>query len=141
MWWGIERDVDLSLPGRIWQKRRRIWRCGREPGRFRLEPFHLRDETVASPRERFDVTRTLRRVAESFTQFVHGGIKAVIEIHERICWPEPSAQFLSRDKFAWPAEQASQNLKRLAHQPHPGSKFPKFVGVQVNLKGTKARPI
>jgi hypothetical protein len=67
-------------------------------------------------------------------QSLDGGIETVIEVHERICWPELAAQFLSSNQFSRSFKQRSQQLKRLFLQLYLLSPLAQFPGVEIDLE-------
>lgn len=75
--------------------------------------FQLPDEPITAARNCLHVPRRSRGIPEDFTNPVYGVIYPMIEIDEGVFRPELAAQFLTRDKFALPADEIDQQLGRL----------------------------
>jgi hypothetical protein len=70
-------------------------------------------------------------------QPLDGGIQAMIEVNERVRWPELAAQFLSSDYFARPFKQRRQYLKRLFLELYLLSLPAQFAGAEIDLERTE----
>src|SRR5581483_5923245 len=102
-------------------------------------PSYVGNETVSSPRKRFNETRTARRVAKRFSNLVDRSIQAVIEVSKGIRRPKLLPEFLSQNCFAGSLEQEDEYCKRLVLEAESSSLFAQFVSVQVNFKDAEAR--
>jgi hypothetical protein len=50
---------------------------------------------------------------QGHTQFLDGGIDAVIELHNRVVRPQPHPDLLAQHYFAWMFKQQKEDLNRL----------------------------
>ena len=73
-----------------------------------------RDETVALASECLDEAWRFGRVTQRRPESLDGGVEAVLEIHERLGWPEPLLQLLTIDYFAGTLDECCQQFDRLA---------------------------
>ena len=55
---------------------------------------------IPAPRERTDVLRSIRVVAQRLAQFIDGHPEAVIEILDGIVGPDPLTEFVPRNHLA-----------------------------------------
>jgi hypothetical protein len=79
--------------------------------------FDLREEAVASTCNGFHKSGTLGGVAKGLTEFVNRFIEPVVEIHERVCWPEFFLKFLASYDFSRVLKQDRQDLQGLLLKP------------------------
>ena len=82
-------------------------RCGRR--------VHLPDEPVSDARQRLDVARRLRIVAQHRAQLANHGIQAVVEIDHAL-GPQHFDQPLARDDFTRMRQQLHEHTQRLLGQ-------------------------
>ena len=61
----------------------------------------------------------------------------MVEINERVRWPEFLAQFLARHQFAGTKDERLQNFKGLVLQTDLPTSFAELVVAQVNLEDPK----
>ena len=121
-------------PSRI-ARRRRTLGSG-----VRMNSLHGGDKSIAAPRQRLNVTRVLVRIAERAPQRLDGGVYAMLEIHERVGWPQAALQFFSRKQLAGLFEQQRENLKGPAGETDFPSVFAYFARAKVNVVGVEAKP-
>ena len=77
------------------------------------------DEAIAAPGQGLDELRRFGRIPECLAGLLDRRVQAVLEVHERVGFPEPFAQLLARADLARPFEQQRQDLSRLLLQPDP----------------------
>ena len=70
-----------------------------------LNLLHRCIETVADPRQRFDVTGFGGGIVERGAELADGGVEAMLEIHKRVVGPELAANLLAGDDVAGADEQ------------------------------------
>ena len=107
--------------------------CGK--GRRRRQQSHRGDESVAAPRQRFHEGRGFGRISERPPDLFHGGVQTVVEVHERVGWPEPLAQILASDDVARSIQQRRQYLRGLLLELHPAA-----VAVQLPARAVEHEP-
>ena len=78
--------------------------------RWALDRLDGSDEPVTPTCECFNELRRLGGVAKRLTRFLDGRVQAVFEIDECVALPQPLAQILARDEFAWVFEQRDEDL-------------------------------
>src|SRR5690348_12103067 len=101
--------------------------------------MHLRDESVADSREGLNVSRNLCRITERLTQLFYGCVYAVLKIYEGFGWPEPFANILSRQDFAWPLKQHDEYLKGLPMQLELCPKLPQLPLLRAYFEGLEPK--
>ncbi len=62
----------------------------------------------------------------------------MVEIHERVGWPEPLAQFFPSDDAASTFEKQRQYRKRLVLKTDPAPLLAEFSKIQIGFKDPKA---
>lgn len=92
------------------------------------------DETVAAAGERFDEARRFRRIAKRLAHFLDRGVEPVLEIDERVGFPQPFAELFAGDDLAGAREQRLEHLTRLLLQPHAAALVEEFPGAHVELE-------
>src|SRR5215470_9357270 len=100
------------------------------------DPFNRCKKAVTAAGQGFDISRLFCRIAQRFTQLIHGGIQSVVEIYEGVGRPKPSPQFFASDQLPRFGQEYCQDFEWLAHQPDPDPLFPELVSVNVGLKPT-----
>jgi hypothetical protein len=73
--------------------------------------FDRYDETVTAARKGLNKLRTIGGISEGFSQSIHGGVYAVIEVDESVRRPELFAEFFPSHEVARVFQQQSQDLK------------------------------
>src|SRR5205809_7946068 len=96
------------------------------------------DEPVTPAREGLDVTGGLGRVAQGLPQLPHGRVEAVVEVDERIRWPELVPQLLSGHHLARTLQEQGQQAKRLILQTDLQSLPAQLPGGEVDFEGPEA---
>src|SRR3954468_20168814 len=99
--------------------------------RCRDRVLNGRDKPVATPRQCFDESRILRRIAQRIAQFTDSAIDCVVEIDKRAAVPEFFLNLLPRDYFAGAFEQEKKDLKRLLLDFDAYAALPKFARTAV----------
>jgi len=64
-------------------------------------------------RDRFDVPRNFRVVAQRLPQFPESCAKTLVKINEGIGWPQLAANFVAADHFSGAVQQHEKKLRRL----------------------------
>lgn len=90
---------------------------------FKIERLHRGEEAVPATWKGFDEARIRGAVPKSIAELVDSGVEAVIEIDERVGWPEPLAEFFASHNVPGTFEQRGQNPERLFLNP----KLPTFT--------------
>jgi hypothetical protein len=70
------------------------------------------DEAITPSRQRFDVARRVRLVAQRQAQFAHGHVQTIVEIHHAL-GPEHLHQTIARDHLSRIAQQLDQDAQGL----------------------------
>src|SRR5438067_2370311 len=81
--------------------------------RARFDPIHRHLQTVATARHRFHVLGLLRGVLQRQPYFLDGGIDAVVELDNRVIWPELTPDLLARHHLTGMFKQHLKNLEGL----------------------------
>jgi hypothetical protein len=63
-----------------------------------------------------------------------GGVQTVLEVYERIGWPELVSELISRDQFPGSLEQHGKNLDRLPLHLNLASIFAKFTRAEIEFE-------
>jgi hypothetical protein len=92
------------------------------------------DEPVAAARHRLDELRLVGVVAERRAQPLHGGIQAVLEIHEGAGRPQPLANAVAGDHVSGLLEQQLQDLEGLVLQARAPVRRAQLAGVDVEFE-------
>ena len=61
----------------------------------------------------------------------------MIEVDERVPWPELAAQFLASNQFSRSFKQGRQQLKRLFLEPYLLSSLAQLPCVEIDLEGAE----
>src|SRR5580693_6326185 len=85
-------------------------------------------KSVPMARGGFDITWTLRGIAQREPQLGHRFVEAAVEIHEGVGRPQPLTQFFPRHHFARMLCQQGENLKRLLLQFDSNAAFAQLTG-------------
>src|SRR5580700_7232412 len=94
-------------------------------------------KSVPVARDGFDITWTLRGIAQREPQLGHRFVEAAVEIHEGVDRPQSLAQFFPRHHFASMLCQQGENVKRLFLQFDSNAALAQLAGPQVNLKNAE----
>jgi hypothetical protein len=95
---------------------------------------HLRQETVANPRQRPDEPWRGGGVIQAVPQPFDRRVYAVVELDHRAVRPQPFAYLFAGDYFPRPLEQHDEDLERLVWQAHPRPMLAQLAGVEVQFK-------
>ena len=106
-----------------------------------VRPYDRRDEAISTPCQGFDEPWIVGRIAQRLAQFRHGGIHAVVEVHEGILRPQLLLQFLARHDLARMLQQHLEHLKGLLLQPDLEAALAQFACAQVNFKNPEAHEV
>ena len=74
---------------------------------------YLRDEAITSSRERLDKSRVFSGIVQSLPKSFDGGVQTVLEVHERIAWPELVFEIVSSHQFPRLVKQHGKDLNWL----------------------------
>jgi len=97
----------------------------------------LREKAIATPSHRFDKTRSLRGIAEGFSNLVDSFVQPLIEIDKRVSRPEFFLQFFPRYDLAAVFEQYRQDLKGLLLKPNLQAVLAQFARTEIHFKDPK----
>src|SRR5271156_454721 len=105
-----------------------------------LGNFDVREKAVAPPRNGFNKTGTLRRVAESFTDFADRFVESVVKIHESVRGPKSFLKFIAGYDLAGVLKQQRQKLEGLFLKANSKPVLAQFAGAKIQLENAKAVP-
>src|SRR5215471_812147 len=100
-------------------------------------PLHLRNESIAPPRQGLDISRLIRSVPQCVTQSLYSGVDAVIEFDDGGIRPEASPYLVAGHHVSLPFEQHPQDLERLLRQADACTALTQFAKAYVQLKGSE----
>src|SRR5262249_51276055 len=95
------------------------------------------DETVPAARQRLDEARAARLVAERLTQSGDGIVQTVVEIDERVRWPQPRSEVLALDDLIGMLEQNREQFQREPLNRDALAALPQFAGCDVEFEETE----
>ena len=87
---------------------------------------HRRHKPVAPPRNRFNVSRLFRIVAQRHANLIHARIDPTIKIHKRIPAPKALPDFIAANNLAGPFGKQLQHAERLRMDFQRNSGFTQF---------------
>lgn len=102
---------------------------------------HRRNKAIPNPRNRLDIARRIRQIAQRVAKFLHRFIQAMIEINEHILRPQPLAKLLARNYFSRALQQHRQQLNRLLRQPDSCPALAKLTRSHIEFKKTEAEDV
>jgi len=100
-----------------------------------LLPFNWCDQSVSAARERLNILRMIRRVAEGSPENPDSHIDAMVKLDDGVIWPKPFSYFLTGYNLTSSFDEHSQNLKWLL--PENGFAIAIFYSCRVELTGTE----
>jgi len=103
--------------------------------RGRRNNLHRGDEPVAAPRQRLDVARFIRRVAQRPAQRLDGRVDAVLELDNRVVRPQAPLQLLACHQFARTRQQHGQHFHGLTGKLDLQPMLAQFQRMPVKLEG------
>ena len=108
-----------------------------------FEHVHLRDEAITSTRERLNKSGVFSGIMQSLPKSFDGGVQTVLEVYERIAWPELVFELFSSDQFPRLLEQHGKNLNRLPLNFNLASMLAKLTRPEIEFEilemdGTRA---
>src|SRR5262249_14896317 len=92
-----------------------------------------RNKAIAFTCNSLDVLRTFDRIVKGYPKFPHSHIQPVLEIHENICTPDCALQLCTCHQFAWPLQQAHQQVPGLRFESHTSAKLSQLVSGGIRL--------
>src|SRR5215813_2714635 len=99
-----------------------------------------RNEPVAAPSNNgFDVSRLVRRIAQSLAQFIHRRVKTMFEVTSSCSLPKALAQILTRHRLSGHGQKRFQNLPGLRGKFDPMPMLPELPRREVIFKRPKAQ--
>jgi len=98
-------------------------------------PLDRDEEPISAARERLNILRIVRRVAEGSPENSDSHIDAMVKIDDGVIWPKPFSYFLTGYNLALSFDEHSQNLKWLL--PEKGFEIAIYHSCRVELTGTE----
>jgi hypothetical protein len=95
------------------------------------------DKAIPPARNRFDIQGLTGVVTESFAEFLHGRIQAVVYFLDGVARPEFLRQLLAGDQLSWPLNQKPENTDGLALDVEANSMLVDFAGLEIDPKWAK----
>ena len=92
---------------------------------------HWSDETVTPARQGFYIPGIVGSISERVPETLDGGVQAMIEVHERVRWPELGVQFFAGDHLPWSVKKGQEYLEGLILQTDAGAVSAKFTRTHV----------
>ena len=99
--------------------------------------FHFGDETVAFPRNCFDVGGNVIGVAEDPAELVDGGIDVSLEVDVGVRRPQTDPQRVTQNHLARSFEQSCQDFINLSRDAQAGAVAKQLLPLEVQVKRTK----
>jgi|SRR5580692_7227291 hypothetical protein len=119
---------------------RRVRLCGefRDANRGFLGNFDIREEAVSPPSNGFNKAGTLRRVAESLTDFADRFVEPMVKIHESVRGPEFFLKLLPGYDLAGMLKQHRQDLEWLFLKANSKAMLAQFASAKIQFEYRKA---
>src|ERR1700740_2645158 len=95
------------------------------------------EKPVAAARQRLHIPRLLGGIAKGFSNFVDGGVQALVEVHEGVGGPQLLTKFLAGDDSAGVFEQQREHLEGLILQANLQPILSQLAGREVRLKNSE----
>jgi hypothetical protein len=87
---------------------------------------------------RLDESRTRRKIPYRITYLPDGDVEAVVEVDERIVWPEFPPELLTGDELTMARHEHPENLPRLVLQADSSPRFPQITRRRIELERAKS---
>jgi hypothetical protein len=113
-----------------WLVRRLVKRLG----------FNRRDEAVTAPRNRLDVSRTIRIVPESRPDLVDAEINAAIEVNKRVVSPDTLLNLRTADDFSRPLREHMQDNELLWLEFEKDTALSQLLRIWIQFEGSEVNP-
>src|SRR5579862_6800658 len=101
--------------------------------------LHGRNETIATPRQSFDVTWTRCRITQYLAQLIYSRVQAVVKIHKCVGRPEFLADLFACDHIAGSLQQQREHAERLLLQTQLRSILAQFPRCEIELEDAEPR--
>ena len=120
-----------------------MWQSGefRAANRGFLGNFDIREEAVSPPSNGFNKAGTLRRVAESLTDFADRFVETVVEIHEGVRGPEFLLKLFPSHDLTGVLKHHRQELEGLFLKPYSQSVLAQFARAKIQFENPKTEPL
>ena len=93
----------------------------------------MRNETITPSRQRFDIPRIFRRIAQRIANAVYGAVQVVIEVYKAV-GPKPLLQLLASDDCAGMLKENGEDLERLTAELQLEAALAQFYGIEVYVE-------
>src|ERR1700722_17758663 len=103
----------------------------------RLNFIDAFDESISTPRQSLDITRSVCRIPKSCANPRNRIVQAVVEIDESVGRPDLRPKFFSRHQIPGTLQESSQYLQRLALQAQFRSSFAQLTSADVQFENVK----
>jgi hypothetical protein len=85
--------------------------------------------------------RRFRFIAESLPEFFDRSVQSLLEVNERVFWPQAFVQFFAGYKYAGMFEKNGENVDGLGLEFETEAVAKKFSGVKVNFEWPEANSL
>ena len=102
--------------------------------------MYLTEEAVAPAADGLYIAGLLGVVVEGFSEFLYGGVQAVLKDDGGIGWPEVLLDLMARDDLTGALGEIGEQAQRLVLDRNAAAVSPKFRCRKVYLELVKSKP-